>query len=285
MTFDSVNGTIKGNPSQADKNYTVWFKRGSETATVTMRTHSLPNWAVGTFRGSVISMGYDWGDASSFEVTVSKTGTVAAKINSPIPGDGSFVIKTGALCIDGDNFSFAWDMEWGEYEWCSGEATISRLETDGVVVGVFAATEDGVDEDEDYFTATWHGYQDAYQAKPENLPVPVFGTDKSLYVPLDYDGGVTLNFETNGRVTVSEPGHAVVWASSNLLPISYDAGSGKVEASLWIMGCEEYWDEYSYGYEYETFGVELTLGISVDANGVAKASRVVVKSFSAGVNW
>ena len=252
--------------------------------TITMTVESLPDWAVGTFRGSVITQGYDWGDANSFEVAISKTGAVTAKINESIPGKGSFAIKTGSLSFDGENYSFSWDMAWGEYEWCQGTAMISWQEKDGVVLGVLMANEEGVDEDDDYWEAFWNGYQDAYVAKPENLPLPVFGTDKTLYVSIDYDGGITLTFGTNGKVTVSEPDHAVVWSSSNLMPISYDSKSGKVEASLWVMGCEEYWDEYWEEYEYETFGAEIILAIQVDEKGNAKASKTVVKEIRPGVN-
>ena len=40
MTFK--NGSITGAPTQPDKSYTVWFKKGNDVATVTMRTSSLP---------------------------------------------------------------------------------------------------------------------------------------------------------------------------------------------------------------------------------------------------
>ena len=42
MTFDAKTGKIKGVPTAAEKSYTVWFKRGDETASVTMRTSALP---------------------------------------------------------------------------------------------------------------------------------------------------------------------------------------------------------------------------------------------------
>ena len=42
MTFDAKTGKIKGAPTAAEKSYTVWFKRGDEAATVTMRTGALP---------------------------------------------------------------------------------------------------------------------------------------------------------------------------------------------------------------------------------------------------
>ena len=290
VKWDPVTGVISGIPTKAGV-YTVTVLTtcygGEFTAedTVTMTVNALPDWVVGTFRGSVITEGWGWGDASSFEVTISKTGIVTAKINEAIPGEGSIVLKPSSLYVEDEGFAFGWDMEWGVYEWCRGMATISQQEKDGVVLGVLTAYEDGVDEDEDYWEANWKGYQDAYVAKSANLPLPVFGTDKTLYVPIDEDGGITLTFGANGKVSISEPGHAVVWASSNLLPLSYDVEDGKVEASLWIMGADEYWCEDCEEYEYETFGAEIILTIPVDAKGNAKASKTLVKAIRPGVNF
>ena len=69
------------------------------------------------------------------------------------------------------------------------------------------------------------------------------------------------------------------------MPISYDSKSGKVEANLWVMGCEKYWDEYWGEYDYETFGAEIILAIQIDEKGNAKASKTEVVEIRSSVNW
>ena len=82
-------------------------------------------------------------------------------------------------------------------------------------------------------------------------------------------------FGANGSVSVSEPG--VVWGKSNLLPLEYDADTGVVVASLWLMG-------YDNG-EDVTFGAEFILSIPVSKDGTAKASEIIIKDVVPGPNW
>lgn len=72
MTFDANTGRIRGAPTAADKSYTVWFKRGDETASVTMRTSALP-------KLEVVASLYDGVYNTSLEgVKLSGSGSYAA---------------------------------------------------------------------------------------------------------------------------------------------------------------------------------------------------------------
>jgi hypothetical protein len=182
---------------------------------------------------------------------------------------------TTALRKTTDNeYTFGiWYGDIENWEECSiGNVYISK---GGNGLGVLYAEEIGIDEDEDDYEAYWNGYQDVYSLTSSDIPKPVFKTDNKLYYAIDSDGGVDITFGANGVVTASEPG--VLWGKSQLLPIEYDAYSGIVTASLWLMGYDD-WEDC-------TFGAEFILSIPVSRDGTAKASEITIQEVRPGPNW
>ena len=278
LKYEASTGQITGCATKAGA-YTVTLTvtDGKEkyVSTITIEVEALPDWMVGTFRGSVEAYGWDWADVCSFEVKVTSQGGVSAKLIEPNPAWGSVSLKTYGLAkiSDGEYGFVIWDgnFEDGE-EGSIGEVWINRGDNG---LGYLYAEEFGIDEDEDEFEAFWCGYQDVYSLTSSIIPKPVFKTDRKLYFDIDEDGGAQLTFGDKGVVTVFEPG--VIWGKSQLLPMEYDNYSGVVTASLWVMGYDE-WEDC-------TFGAELILSIPVSENGIANASEIVIEEVLPGPNW
>jgi hypothetical protein len=278
LKYDAKTGTITGVATKAGT-YTVTLTvtdgKAKYVSTITIEVESLPDWIVGTFRGSVDTEGWGWSDICSFEVKVSSQGGVSAKLIEPNPAWGSVSLKTYDLIKSSESeYTFKiWDGDIENWEECSmGEVYISKGDNG---LGVLYAWEYGIDEDEDEFEAYWEGYQDIYSLSSSVIPRPTFKNDNKYYFNIDEDGGVNLTFGAKGAVTVSEPG--VIWGKSQLLPIEYDSYNNVVIASLWLMGYDE-WEDC-------TFGAELILSIPVTQDGTAKASEIIIEDVFPGPNW
>ena len=278
LKYDAKTGKITGiatKPGDYTVTLTITDGKVKYVSTITIEVEALPDWVVGTFRGSVETYGWDWSDICSFEVKVAANGGVSAKLVEPNPAWGSVSLKTYGLRRNSENeYVFViWngDYENGE-EGSIGEVYIYKASNG---LGALYAEEIGIDEDEDEFEAYWNGYQDVYSLALSEIPRPLFKTDNKRYFNIDEDGGVVLTFGAKGAVSVSEPG--VVWGTSQLLPVAYDADNGIVTASLWLMGFDE--------WEGVTFGAELILSIPVSKDGTAKASEIVVEDVVPGSNW
>lgn len=105
MTFDAKTGRIRGASTAADKSYTVWFKRGDETASVTMRTSALPKLEVvaslydGVYNASL--EGVKLSGAGSYAANASVTLTATAPKGWVFAGwyggeYGEFSLENGA---------------------------------------------------------------------------------------------------------------------------------------------------------------------------------------------
>ena len=278
LKYDAKTGMITGVATKSGT-YTVTFTvtdgKAKYVSTITIEVEALPDWVVGTFRGSVDTEGWGWSDICGFEVKVSSQGGVTAKLIEPNPAWGSVSLKTYSLIkLSDSEYTFGiWDGDIENWEECSiGDVYISKGDKG---FGVLYAEEYGIDEDEDEFHAYWEGYQDAYSLSSSVIPMPIFKNDNKYYFNIDEDGGVNLTFGSKGSVTVFETG--VIWGKSQLLPIEYDSYSNVVIASLWLMGYDE-WEDC-------TFGAELILSIPVTQDGTAKASEIIIEDVFPGPNW
>ena len=108
LKYDAKTGRIVGVPTKAGT-FTVTFtasKKGekSQTATITLETEALPDWATGTFAGYV----EDGGDYGSATMTVAANGKVSGKValvgtnwtfsaaSYAVDGDDAFVVEAEA---------------------------------------------------------------------------------------------------------------------------------------------------------------------------------------------
>ena len=278
VKWNPVTGVISGIPTKAGV-YTVTVLTtcygGEFTAedTVTMTVNALPDWVVGTFYGSVITDNGDWGWESAMEAKVTNAGKVTLTLKDcdglqRRPVVSNLYLRDNQYCFD---FEFR-----TSYEQSSGTCYIRRRE--GWYVGEFIGYEWGFDDEDEYFEAEWHGYQDVYAKASTDIVRPVFKTDNTVEIPLDEDGSITLIFGAKGLVTVYESGHDVDWSTSRLLPVNYNPNEGGlVKAYIWLMG-------YDAG-EDMSFGAELVLTIPVLEGGVAKASEIMIEEIHPGPNW
>jgi hypothetical protein len=278
MKWDPETGIVSGTPTKTGV-YTItvlttcYGGKFTEEDTVTMNVNALPDWVVGTFYGSVITDNGDWGWESAMEAKVTSAGKVTLTLKDcdglqRSPAVSNLYLRDGQYCFD---FEFR-----TSYEQSAGTCCIKRH--DSWYVGELIGYESGFDDEDEYFAAEWHGYQDVYGLSSTNIVRPVFKTDNKLEIPIDEDGSIMLTFGAKGLVTVSEPGHDVDWSTSHLLPVKYSSSDGVVvTASLWLMG-------YDAG-EDMSFGAEFILRIPVSQDGTAKASEISIEDVFAGPNW
>ncbi|MBQ4440056.1 MAG: putative Ig domain-containing protein [Kiritimatiellae bacterium] len=262
MTFR--NGVISGAPTKPDTSYTVWFKKaGEDSATVTMRTKSLPSWVVGTFYG--ICYVDDW--PNGIEIKVAASGAVTATI---VDVDAPFRVKATNVYRDGENFCFDFSQSQANGDHSSGHVIISKSlidEADQTPLGYLSGTEEGEDEDGDPYNCEWIAYQDAYVAKPAGVVLPTFAaSDSTLQIPVNepLDGTLTLKFGANGVVTPAWSGDGkFAMFAAHMTPVLVT--DDVVHAYVWVMGYNRADDE-AIG-----FNVELWIPVS---NGAANASDV-----------
>ena len=259
------------------RSYTDTKKVTLPVSLVPSDDYPLPAWVSGTFYGKVHVRGDDgdWEWPNAFEVMVSETGVVTAKIiDAEDVGAAPMRLNASRLVrYDDDCYGFTFEFK-DNREHSSGECTITRIDiTDGVCIGMLGGTEYGIDPDEDEYTSEFSGYQNMYD-RNTGLAMPAFESlDNKLYIPLDDYRGLTLTFGANGAVSVvatTRQGaviRGVKGTAAHLLPYSLDGET--VTARLYVMTYED--------SEDEALGLELDLSIPVSASGEAKASEVVYK--------
>ena len=316
MSFNATTGKISGTPSVVteSKTYAVHFKKtykGSDSysgnysysteAIIPFTVYPLPSWVVGKFYGWHDCFGLNgddedqnqysqaaaqfwenpddspyvcWECPALWEITVAKDGKVTMLYREVGFSDTSY----SQLCKDTQgNYriaDFLWSnhVEWEEYyDW-----KIEKI--DGVNLGYITGKTRGVDDGPDPFVSYNYAYQNAYAAKPQGLPLPVFdksNASRSLQVhaqsnrcPWKQEYGVlTLTFGANGTVTPKWTGEtAYTMLDAHLTP--YGIIGNVVHAKLAILGL-------TYSREYGGFDLVYDLEIPCDNSGNASASNII----------
>jgi hypothetical protein len=273
MVWDPSTGMVTGVPSKTGRYTVAIITEGSEYGekyedTVTVCVDALPGWVVGKFYGSVITHGYGWEWPTLLTVDISNSGIAKASLSDPEPGVVSRTTEI-SMRFDDENTlrcDFVLDTD---FECSSGTFYIRPHDCHGGVIGVLTGSEEGVDEDDDYFTAEWKAYQHMFD-KETDVVLPWFPlTDNTCQLDTsDEVGKLTFKFGEDGLVATTAQNRDYVMQNSWLSLIDYDEQLRVVTARLYVDGYNSRTDE--------AVGYDMDLSIPCDGNEKASASGIVI---------
>ena len=138
-------------------------------------------------------------------------------------------------------------------------------------------SEEGVDEDDDYFTAEWKAYQHMFD-KETDVVLPWFPqNDNTCKLDTSEIGELTLKFGADGKVSAIAGNRNYLMQDSWLSVIDYDEYLETVTARLYIDGYNAK-DDCAVGYD-------LILTIPCDRNEKASASKIMIEVTDTIIGW